>query len=77
MEIPEKGIISTILTQGAITEKQIRRGTHRSTIQLEKAIRDYLRIYNTEPRPFIWSKTAEDILASIERFCLRISNSGH
>lgn len=60
-----------------LTEKQIRRGTHRSTRQLEQAIRDYLDIYNADPQPFIWSKSADDILASIERFCLRISNSGH
>jgi len=60
-----------------LTEKQIRRGTHRSTRQLEDAIRRYLEIYNAEPQPFIWAKSADDIMASIERFCLRISNSGH
>jgi transposase len=60
-----------------LTEKQIRRGTHRSTRQLEQAIRSYLDTYNADPRPFVWSKSADDILASIERFCLRISNSGH
>jgi transposase len=60
-----------------ITEQQIRRGTHRSTIQLEKAIREYLVKYNEDPKPFIWTKSANDILASIKRFCLRISNSGH
>ena len=59
-----------------LTEKQIRRGTHRSTRQLEQAIRSYLDTYNADPRPFVWSKSADDILASIERFCLRISNSG-
>jgi transposase len=60
-----------------LTEKQIRRGTHRSTHQLEQAIRSYLDIYNADPKPFVWSKSADDILARIERFCLRISNSGH
>lgn len=60
-----------------LTEKQIRRGTHRSTRQLEQAIRAYLNTYNANPKPFAWAKSAEDILASIERFCLRISNSGH
>jgi len=60
-----------------LTEKQIRRGTHRSTRQLEDAIRHYLDIYNAEPQPFMWTKSANDIMASIERFCLRISNSGH
>ncbi len=60
-----------------LTERQIRRGTHRSTRQLENAIRNYLKLNNANPQPFIWSKTADDILASVERFCLRTSNSGH
>ena len=60
-----------------LTEKQIRRGTHRSTRQLEQAIRSYLDTYNADPKPFVWAKSADDILASIERFCLRISHSGH
>jgi transposase len=60
-----------------LTEKYIRRGTHRSTRQLEQAIRTYLDLNNADPKPFSWTKSADDILASIERFCLRISNSGH
>jgi transposase len=58
-----------------LTEKQIRRGTHRSTRQLEDAIRGYLKMNNAEPKPFVWTKSADAILASIERFRLRISNS--
>lgn len=60
-----------------LTQRQIRRGTHRSTRQLEKAIREYLDIYNENPKPFIWNKTADDILASIERFCIRTFDSAH
>jgi transposase len=60
-----------------LTDKYIRRGTHRSTRQLEQAIRKYLEMNNANPKPFAWVKSADDILASIERFCLRISNSGH
>lgn len=60
-----------------LTQKQIRRGTHRSTRQLEEAIRQYLATYNADPRPFSWTKSADEILASIERFCLRTSNSRH
>lgn len=59
-----------------LTEKQIRRGTHRSTNELEQAIRQYLEVNNANPKPFVWTKSADAILASIERFCLRISNSG-
>ena len=53
-----------------LTEKQIRRGTHRSTRQLEQAIRSCLDTYNSDPKPLVWAKSADDILASIERFCL-------
>ncbi|MFM7459526.1 MAG: IS630 family transposase [Burkholderiales bacterium] len=60
-----------------LTLKYIRRGTHRSTQQLEQAIRHYLELNNASPKPFVWAKSADDILASIERFCLRTSNSRH
>jgi transposase len=61
----------------ALTEKQIRRGVFRSTRELEDAIMRYLESANEHAKPFIWSKTADQILASITRFCKRISNSGH
>lgn len=60
-----------------ITEKQIRRGTHKSTKTLIDAIRQYLDGWNKNPRPFVWTKTADDILAALSRFCSRISDSGH
>lgn len=60
-----------------LTEQQLRRGTHRSTIQLESAIKTYLRLYNEDPKPFIWHKTADEILESLGRFCKRTSDSGH
>jgi transposase len=60
-----------------LTEKQIKRGAHRSTRALETAIREYLTISNEAPKPFVWHKTADQILASVARFCQRISNSGH
>src|SRR5436309_2863127 len=59
-----------------LTQKQIRRGVHRSTRALELAIKEYIAIANENPKPFIWTKTADDILASVERFCRRISDSG-
>lgn len=61
----------------ALTEKQLRRGVHRSTRELEAAIYHYLEMTNHEPKPFVWTKTADQILASIARFCKRISDSGH
>ena len=60
-----------------LTDTYIRRGTHSSTRQLEQAIRQYLDLHNANPKPFVWAKSADDILASIERFCLRTSNSRH
>lgn len=60
-----------------LTERQLRRGIHRSTQALEASIREYLDTYNERPRPFQWTKTADEILDSIRRFCLRTSNSGH
>ena len=60
-----------------LTEKQIRRGVHRSTRELKAAIVDYIQIHNQRPKPFVWTKTADEILASLARFCQRISHSGH
>jgi transposase len=61
----------------ALTEKQIRRGVHRSTRELEDAIGRYVAVTNATPKPFVWTKTADEILDSVSRFCHRISNSGH
>jgi len=60
-----------------LTERQLRRATHRSTRELEAAIHAYLEHHNRHPKPFIWTKTADQILDSVARFCKRISNSGH
>ena len=60
-----------------LTERQIKRGTHRSTMELERAIRAYLSIYNEDPKAFVWAKTADEILASLGRFCRHISDSRH
>jgi transposase len=61
----------------ALTEKQIKRGAHGSTRALEGAIRQYLAVTNKTPVPFVWTKTAEEILANVARFCHRISETGH
>src|ERR687893_51974 len=54
-----------------LTEQQIKRSTHRSTKELEAAINAYIQARNENPKPFRWTKSADDILASIERFCRR------
>ena len=61
----------------ALTEKQIRRGVHRSVLQLEATIKSYLALTNASPRPFIWTKTADEVLTSVARFCQRTSETGH
>jgi len=54
-----------------LTNKQIRRGAHRSVQELERAIQEFIDAHNAAPRPFTWTKHADDILASIERFAQR------
>jgi transposase len=60
-----------------LTARQLRRGAFRSTRALEQAIRAYIAATNRDPKPFVWTKPADDILASVQRFCQRTSNSGH
>ena len=54
-----------------ITNKRIRRGAFRSVRELEAAIREYIDVHNENPKPFVWTKTADQILASIARFAQR------
>ena len=60
-----------------LTRTQIKRGAHRSTQQLEGAIRTYLEIYNDDPTPFTWHKTADEILESVSAYITRTSETGH
>ena len=54
-----------------------RRGVFRSTRNLETTIRNYIDTHNEKPKPFIWTKTADEILASVARFCQRTLESVH
>src|ERR1700679_106242 len=60
-----------------LTEKQLRRGVHRSTKELEQAIRGFIQHHNKDPKPFVWHKTADQILDSVARFCTRTLETGH
>ena len=60
-----------------LTQKQLRRGVHRSTRELEEAIYSYMKVSNENLRPFKWTKTADEILANLARFCKRTLESGH
>ena len=54
-----------------LTTKQLRRGAHRSVRALEAAIQEFIDAHNTTGQPFVWTKTADEILASIARFAQR------
>jgi transposase len=60
-----------------LTNKLLRRGAHRSVRQLNADIRAWIDSWNEDPRPFVWTKTAEEILDSIARYCQRINESRH
>jgi transposase len=60
-----------------LTNKWLRRGTHRSTKELELAITNWIAQWNEEPKPFVWHKSADEILDTLASYCARISDSGH
>jgi transposase len=60
-----------------LTTKKLRRGTHRSVRQLNSDIRAWIDTWNDDPKPFVWTKTADEILDSIATYCNRINESQH
>ena len=60
-----------------LTSKWLQRGTHRSVAELTSSIQSWIDTWNQNPRPFVWTKTADQILENITRYLQRISNSGH
>jgi transposase len=60
-----------------LTTKKLRRGAHRSVRQLNADIRAWIETWNENPRPYVWTKTADEILDSIARYCNRINESRH
>lgn len=58
-----------------LTRKQIKRGAHRSIKELEDAIRRFIDKHNEDPKPFKWTKSADQILAAVKRFCLRVDET--
>ena len=59
---------------GLITEKQIRRGVFSSVSDLEKKILQFIEVHNENPKPFVWTKPADEIMAKINRARLALSN---
>jgi transposase len=60
-----------------LTSKWLRRGSHRSVPELTASIQSWIDTWNQDPRPFVWTKTADQILDKITRYLQPISNSGH
>lgn len=52
-----------------LTEQALRRGVHRSTRELESAIRAFIEAHNEDPMPFVWTKSADEIIAAVARHC--------
>jgi transposase len=62
---------------GLLTDKQLRRGARRSVQALEKDIRTWTEQWNTNPKPFTWTKTADEILDRLASYLQRIPGAGH
>jgi transposase len=60
-----------------LTNKKLRRGAHRSVRQLNTDIRAWIETWNEDSRPYVWTKTAEEILGSISRYCTQFNDSGN
>lgn len=60
-----------------LTARQLARGDFHSTRALERAIKHYITSTNAAPTPFVWTKTADEILASVARYCQRFTDSHH
>jgi transposase len=60
-----------------LTSKWLRRSTHRSTKELVASVRTWITNWNEDPRPFVWHRTADEILQNLAGYCERISASGH
>jgi transposase len=62
---------------GLLTEQLLRRGVHTSVAALEQDVRAWIKTWNDDPKPFMWTKTAEDILQSLSKYMAKISGAGH
>jgi len=60
-----------------LTRRLLKRSAHKTVAALEHDLRDWTETWNDNPRPFVWHKTADEILDTLARYCQRISGSGH
>ena len=71
-QAPPDGVLCTHRF-AELTTKKIRRGAHLSVRALETDIRSWIGTWNDDPRPYVWTKTADQTLASLARYCERVS----
>lgn len=62
---------------GFLTDQMIRRSVHKSVVALENDVRTWIDNWNQDPKPFVWRKTAEEILDSLTRYMAKISGPTH
>ena len=62
---------------GLLTDQKLRRGVHKTLRALENDIRDWIKTWNDNPRPFVWTKTADQILERLASYLQRIPDAGH
>ena len=60
-----------------LTNRKLRRSAHRSVAELEADLRTWIEAWNQDPKPFVWTKTADEILDNLARYLHLINNSGH
>jgi transposase len=60
-----------------LTNRKLRRSTHRSVAALEADVRARIEAWNADPKPFVWTRTADEILDTVAAYCGRINDSGH
>ncbi|MEU6034698.1 IS630 family transposase [Actinomadura sp. NPDC047616] len=60
-----------------LTRRKLRRSAHRSVVELEKDVRRWVNEWNKDPKPFVWTKPADEILETLAAYCQQINDSGH
>jgi hypothetical protein len=62
---------------GLLTDQLLRHGVHKSVAALENDVHDWIVAWNDDPKPFRWTKTADEILDSLAKYMARISGATH
>ena len=60
-----------------LTNRKLRRSAHRSVTELEADVRKWINEWNADPKPFVWTKSADEILETLAAYCQRINDSRH